>query len=236
MIKNILFDLDGTLLPMDQNVFIDAYMRTLAANLAPHGYDPQLLVKGIWAGTAAMVQNDGSKTNEQAFWDCFASLMGEHVCRDEPLFDTYYRTDFSLVQKACGFAAESKALIDKLKRIGCRLILATNPIFPPIATQMRIGWAGLSTTDFEWITTYDNSSFCKPNPKYYREIFEKLGLIAEECLMIGNDVTEDMVAQSLGCKVFLLTNDLINKQNKDISIYPHGGFAELLNYIETELN
>ena len=232
MIKNILFDLDGTLLPMDQDTFIDAYMRTLAAHMAPLGYDPKRLVKSIWAGTGAMIQNDGSKTNEQAFWECFAGIFGEKARDDEALFDQYYRTDFSNVQASCGYAPEAKPLIETLKQAGFRLILATNPIFPPIATHTRIQWAGLLPSDFAWITTYDNSHFCKPNPAYYREIFQKLDLIPEECLMVGNDVTEDMVAERLGCKVFLLTDCLINKQGTDVSVYPHGSFAQLLEYVK----
>ena len=54
---------------------------------------------------------------------------------------------------------------------------------------------------------------------------------AEECLMVGNDVEEDMIAEALGMKVFLLTDCLLNKENRDISVYPHGGFSELLEFI-----
>ena len=65
----ILFDLDGTLLPMDQEAFTKAYFQRLAAKLAPYGYEPDKLIDGVWAGTAAMVKNDGGRTNEEAFWD-----------------------------------------------------------------------------------------------------------------------------------------------------------------------
>ena len=66
---------------------------------------------------------------------------------------------------------------------------------------------------------------------YYRDILNKMGLKAEECLMVGNDVSEDMVARDLGMQVFLLTDCIINKENKDISQYPNGSFPELLAYI-----
>ncbi|MBE6985434.1 MAG: HAD family hydrolase [Ruminococcaceae bacterium] len=232
MIKNILFDLDGTLLPMDQDIFVDVYMRTLSKHMLPYGYDPQLLVKSIWTGTAAMVKNDGSKTNDAAFWECFAGIFGEDAPKDEPKFEEYYLQDFPAVKKSCGFVPEAKPLIDEVKRMGYRLILATNPIFPPVATNQRIAWAGLQVEDFEFVTTYDNSHYCKPNPEYYREIFKKLDLKPEECLMVGNDVGEDMVAATLGCKVFLLTDCLINKANVDISQYPNGSYAQLLNFIK----
>ena len=49
--------------------------------------------------------------------------------------------------------------------------------------------------------------------------------------MVGNDVQEDMIAASLGMKVFLLTDNLINRTGEDISCYPHGSFPELLTFI-----
>ena len=110
-------------------------------------------------------------------------------------------------------------------------MLATNPLFPAIATESRIRWAGLNKDDFELYTTYENSCFCKPNLDYYREILSRLGLQPEECLMVGNDVGDDMVARELGMQVFLLTDCLINKTNADLSQYPHGGFDELMAYI-----
>ena len=94
-------------------------------------------------------------------------------------------------------------------------------------------WMGLEPEDFAFITTYDNSSFCKPNPDYYREILGKLKLKSEECLMVGNDVGEDMIAEALGMQVFLLTDCLINRDGSDISRYPHGSFPELLSCIRS---
>ena len=114
-----------------------------------------------------------------------------------------------------------------------RVALATNPLFPAVATLSRIQWAGLNPEDFELVTTYENSRFCKPNPDYYREILGKLKLDGEECLMVGNDVGEDMIARRLGMKVFLLTDCLINKDNADISQFPNGSFPELLHYIRS---
>ena len=51
--------------------------------------------------------------------------------------------------------------------------------------------------------------------------------------MVGNDVGEDMIARELGMRVFLLTDCLINKLGADISAYPHGGFPELANFLNT---
>ena len=229
----ILFDLDGTLLPMDNDEFTKGYFKLLVKKLAPCGYEPQKLIDGVWAGTGAMVKNNGGKTNEQAFWAKFAEVLGEKVCADKPLFDEFYKNEFQNAKALCGFNPKASEAVHRLKEMGFRVVLATNPIFPSIATESRIKWAGLEPEDFELYTTYENIGFCKPNPAYYLEIAGRLGVSAEQCLMVGNDVTEDMeAAKKAGMTVFLLTDCLINKDNRDISVYPRGGFEQLMGFAE----
>lgn len=228
----VLFDLDGTLLPMDLDLFTKHYFKGLCVKMVPYGYDPDGLIAAIWSGTKAMVMNDGSCTGEKVFWDRFASILGEDVREREPDFADFYANEFQAVQKICGFNPESGRIVRDLKAAGYRVVLATNPIFPAIATESRARWAGLDPADFELVTTYDNSSFCKPNPAYYQEILDKIGATADECIMVGNDVKEDMVAASkLGMRTFLLTDCLLNKDELDVSGYPQGGFAELRAYL-----
>ncbi len=232
MRKAILFDLDGTLLPMDQERFTKSYFKRLVSMVAPLGYEPQALVDGIWKGTKAMVENDGSVTNEEAFWKCFIALFGEDSRKHIPIFQEFYRTEFQRVEQDCGKNPKAGETVSKLKKAGYRVILATNPIFPAIATESRIRWAGLQPEDFEYYTTYENSVHCKPNPEYYRDILRQIHLEPQECLMVGNDVEEDMVARSLGMDVFLLTDCMINRKGEDISGYPRGSFDELLLYVK----
>lgn len=230
-IKTVMFDLDGTLLPMDQDQFTKYYFGLLAKKLAPYGYAAEQLIGGIWAGTAAMVKNDGSCTNEEAFWKKFCAIMGEKVLEDKPLFEEFYRVEFQGAKASCGFAPQAAGLVKKLKAAGYRVLLATNPIFPAIATESRIRWAGLEPEDFALYTTYENACRCKPNPDYYRDILSSMELDGGECLMVGNDATEDTAAELAGMQVFLLTDCLINKENKDISRWPHGGFDQLEKFI-----
>lgn len=233
MITTVFFDLDGTLLPMDQDAFLDAYMGALAVKMAPYGYDSKLLIKSIWKGTGAMVMNDGSTRNDAVFWKTFSSAMGRDAEADEAVFLDFYANEFQNVAKACGFDARAAQTVAQMKEMGLRLVLATNPLFPAVATYSRAKWAGLDPDDFEYISTFENSFHSKPNPDYYREILDKLNLNSEECLMVGNDVAEDMIAQDLGMHVFLLTDCIINKSGKDISHYPHGSFPELLCYLRS---
>ena len=230
-LEAVLFDLDGTLLPMDMKEFTDRYFALLAKKALPYGYEARELVKNIWTGTKAMVLNDGSCTNEERFWECFAQMYGEDRLKDRDMFEEFYANEFGGAKAFCGFNPMAAGTVRLVKDLGLRVVLATNPLFPDIATRQRIAWAGLAPEDFELYTTYENCRYCKPNPDYYREVMEKTGLDPEACLMVGNDVDEDMVAGTLGMRVFLLTDCLINAQGKDISGYPHGGFEELMQFL-----
>lgn len=234
-IKTILFDLDGTLLPMNQEVFVKEYFTALVEKLALYGYEPKQLMQTVYNGVAAMVKNDGTCKNEQAFWRVFSSVYGEKAEEQEKLFIDFYANDFQKAKKCCGFNKQAKNIVDFCKNKGLRVVLATNPLFPSIATESRMQWAGLEKEDFDFFTVYENSTYCKPNHKYYQEILQKISANANECLMVGNDIDEDMVAKTLGMQVFLLTDNLINKRNEDISKYPNGSFEQLKEWIELNI-
>ena len=231
-LKAVFFDLDGTLLPMDQEIFVKAYFSLLAKKMAPHGFDPQLLVKGIWAGTEAMIRNDGSCTNEERFWQVFPTVCGERVREYEPVLDDFYRKEFQQVKDVCGFDADADRAVKAVREKGWMAVLATNPIFPSVATESRAKWAGLDLSDFAHYTVYENSSSSKPNLLYYQSLLDRFGLKGEEVLMVGNDVGEDMIAETLGMKTFLITRDLINKKNEDVSRWPNGTLTDLISYLE----
>ena len=230
-ITTVLFDLDGTLLPMDQDSFVKAYFGLLAKKLAPYGYEAQPLIAAVWAGTKAMVANTGEYLNETMFWNTFSDILGQDIRRCHSVLEDFYANEFQAGQQVCGYTPDAAKTIGLVKEKGLTAVLATNPIFPAIATHSRIRWAGLNAEDFALISTYENFSCSKPNPEYYREILRRMNVSAGECLMIGNDVEEDMIARELGMEVFLLTDCIINKEEKDISSYPHGGCAQLTDFL-----
>ena len=233
MLKAILFDLDGTLLPMDQAVFAGTYFKRIMEHSCPLGYTPDQFMAGMKSGITAMVKNDGSRSGEEAFWEAFASVCGSGIRENKAHIDAFYEEKFDGISAVCGFTPRAAEAVHRAKALGLRVILATNPIFPAAATYKRIKWAGLDKEEFELVTTYENFGLCKPNPAYYTEILRRTGLSPDECLMVGNDVAEDAVAgESAGLSVFLLTDCLLNKHDADISVYPHGSFDELNAYID----
>lgn len=230
-VKYILFDLDGTLLPMDQDVFVRAYFKLLTKKMLPYGYEAKALIDGVWAGTEAMTENDGSRTNEEAFWQRFAEFAGVNAMEDKPVFEEFYRVEFQRAASSCGYNPEAAATVALCRELGYRVVLAVNPLFPLSAMVSRLKWAGVDPAVFERITSYENSSYAKPNPEYYRELLRSLGAAPEECVMVGNDVKEDMAAETLGVRCFLLTDCLINPDHADVSRWEHGGFPLLQNFL-----
>ncbi len=233
MITTVFFDLDGTLLPMDNDEFTKVYFKLLCKKLAPLGYSSEELVKAVWSGMAAMVKNDGADSNEAVFWREFEKVLGSKVLKDREFIDEFYINEFNEAKAVCGFDEKLVSLVHDLRSHGIKVVLATNPIFPSAATESRIRWAGFEPSVFEHYTTYENTSYCKPNPQYYQYLMEKVGVSPEECIMIGNDALEDAAAEEAGMKVFLLTDNLINKTDTDITRYPNGDVDALSGYLQS---
>lgn len=231
MITTVMFDLDGTLLPFLQEDFIKLYFGGLCKKLVPHGYDSDGVVKNVWKGTEAMVRNDGSRLNSEAFWEVFRGAFPDKV--DARGFcDDFYTKEFDAVKACMKYVPDHKPLIDRLKGAGLDIVLATNPLFPECAVATRLAWVGLSNSDFSYITHYDNSTFCKPNPKYFTELLEKLGKKPGECVMVGNNVSEDIVpTAALGIKNFLSTEFIENPKGEDISQLSSGTLEQAADFI-----
>ncbi len=226
-ITTVLFDLDGTLLPMNQDMFVATYFGALAEKLSYYGYDKEELTAVIWRGMKAMMKNTTDEKNEAVFWRVFTDAYGEKGRRDVSVFEEFYEKDFPRVRKSVGVAPEAAEVIALVRNLGLKAVLATNPMFPKTATHQRVAWAGLSVGDFEMISTFEDFTRCKPNPEYFTELLAKLCLTPDEVVMVGNDAEEDMAAAKLGIPVFLLTHSLVNRKGVDLSTVPHGDFDDL---------
>lgn len=235
MLTTVLFDLDGTLLPMKLDQFLESYFDLLAKKLTSHGYNPNKITDGLWEGLMAMINNDGSRTNENVFMDRFSKEVGRDARADLPLFHDFYGNEFHGAKAACDYDPKAVETVAAVKARGFRVVLATNPLYPAVATESRMRWAGFDPQDFDTYTTYEDFHYCKPNPAYFQELLDKLGLQPEECLMVGNDAKEDTCAAEIGIRVFLLPKWLVNRDNLDISSYPQGNFDDLLRYIDSLL-
>lgn len=231
MIKTVLFDLDGTLLPFVQDEFVKQYFGGLCKKLAPLGYVPDSVVKHVWKGTEAMIKNDGSRSNREAFWEVFRGA-NPGMPDVETLCDEFYTKEFDSVKACLKYVPNHKSMMDRLKAAGLEVVLATNPIFPMCAQETRMSWAGLTREDFIYITSYENSSYCKPNPKYFVELLEKINAKPSECVMVGNSVREDILStKPLGIESFLVDEFIENPDNADVSGFNRGSVADAEKFV-----
>ncbi len=233
--KAILFDLDGTLLPMDMKKFTEGYFMDLysAVNM------PEIAIKdfteAIWQGTYAMMKNDGSKTNREVFWEFFGQKMGYDKKQTEEMDAkclSFYSHEFVAAKRFCMDNPLAKQAVEIAKTKADKVILATNAIFPMAGHRTRLGWLGLKEEDFDYVTCYEDEYFCKPNPKYFEAIMNKMGLEPQDCLMIGNDEREDMLcASTVGLDAFLITDTMIPYKEQPWN-GDKGSFTDMLSMLE----
>ncbi len=234
MIKVILFDLDGTLLPMDTDDFVKYYLKELGPRVA-HIMDPNEFIKALWAGTEAMLRNlDPNKTNEQVFEETFLSLAKVKKEDIWPTLDDFYEKVFPTFSHLCTPSPLSKKIAEEAINQGYRVAVATNPVFPKAAIYERIKWAGVSDIPFEIITVYEENSFTKPHREYYQNLCDRLGVKPEDCLMVGNDKQEDMSASQIGMKTFLVEGWVIDRGEPQYRIDDQGTLEELYEKLKNE--
>lgn len=227
--KCALIDLDGTLLGMNQNEFVEHYFKGLLSKFSE--IDSALFISSLKKGIEAMYANNGIQSNEEKFWEVFCDCIGFEKEYFDKKFEDFYLNDFLKYQQYTYIKKESRILIDVLKEKGYQIVCATNPLFPKIATYTRIKWAGLKIEDFIEITTFENYHYCKPNPLYFKEIIKKNNLDVSNTIMIGNDLFEDTGANSLGIKVYIVNDDLLG-DNKEKNYEFIGSMNSLINEIK----
>ncbi len=214
MKTTIFFDLDGTLLPMNFNQFMEKYFKALSK----HFYDmmpPDTLQKAVMGGTEAMVKDQSDKTNEDVFMSYFSQFVNDDMELYKNCFNEFYVSDgFQTVKEATSQNELMQEAVKVLKDKGYSVVVATNPLFPMQANLERIKWAGLDAEDFTFITSLEANTKCKPSPLFYQELLDELDLTSEEVLMVGNDYLEDLAASECGIETYIVQGNTLNDEVK----------------------
>lgn len=214
--KAVLFDLDGTLLNIDMDYFLKQYFGRMVVMAREQGYqNAEKLVQHVYQSTEQMVMNkDPERTNQDVFEEDFYRSWSYPPQDFNPFFDYFYERGFPELRKYCRPFPGVSDMIQHLREKGYKIVISTNPVFPLTAIQQRLDWAEIGHIDFDLVTSFENMHYCKPHIEYYEEIVNTLGLHASECLMVGNDVGEDMIAGKIGMKTFLVEDMLIDRGEK----------------------
>jgi len=191
-IRAILFDLDDTLLENNMERFLKGYFGLLAPHVAQL-VPPDKFMPALLAATRAMVENaDPTVTNQQAFIADFFPRVGRTAEEMMPVFDDFYATQFGKLRSQARTLPEARPVVQAAFDAGCDVVIATNPLFPETAIRQRMEWAGVADFPFKLVTSYEVMHSCKPHARYYTEIVERLGRQPGECVMVGDDWSNDI--------------------------------------------
>lgn len=207
----ILFDLDGTLLDIDFPTLMHDYLRELGP-IASSVFgldDPRAAVGVVMLGTEAMMTEHPGVLNKEMFDVASEEATGVDIRTPEhqEVFDRFYREVFPNLSTAHGPVSGARELLEALIERDIPFAIATQPLFPRLATQSRLEWAGISDLDLPIVTTYENSTSTKPRRAYFEEVAGKLGVDPEKCLMVGDDAELDLPAAAAGMKTWYVGSD-----------------------------
>lgn len=234
MKKLIMTDLDCTLLPMDQDAYIQLYVTQIAKLFYSHGFDGKEIAKATMQASFMMAKNDGSRTNRDAFEEAFRSLVKDRAQEAIDIFPEVYGEPYDVIKDVTKVNPHAEEIVKLMKEKAEFVVVATQPMFPLEAVVKRLSWTNLTPDMFDDITIYDESTFSKPNTGYYKEIMDKYGADPSNTVMFGNDVNEDILpCKQLGIETFLLTDGLINAQNHDITELRQGNYIDMIEYLKS---
>ncbi len=212
--SHLLVDLDGTLLGLDIDRFLPAYLQQLAAFVGEAVRLPDFSPR-LMAAVQAMVarRTDGS-TNAEAFYATFRAGLAPETSRAcDDAFMAFYRDVFPSLRQHTRTMPGARAFVAAARRRGHRLILATSAVFPRFVIEERLAWAGISPAAFDGITSFETCRYNKPDPQYYAEILAIHGVSPDAALMVGNDLRDDGAATQAGINFAFIEGRYARRQN-----------------------
>jgi len=177
----IFLDYDGTLVEERSEEFYKLYFKLLSKkSKLPFEKIYNLVMESV---NETLENDDENITLFEKFLEIIShkSSIGKNYWLE--FFIDFYQNEFNEIKKV---TIPKDNIIKKIKKTDHQLIFASNPLFPKIAVEKRISFAGLSPNNFIYISHMENSHFAKPNPKFFKEILNSLNLDPKNCVMIGD--------------------------------------------------
>lgn len=205
----LLLDLDNTLLKNDVSVFADVYLKALGDHI-DQSTSGQIRQHILLATQAMTAKDTPALTLEQVFDRSFYPGIGINKVDVWDSMQIFYDQVFPTLKSVTAARPAAKRLVEYGFEKKYKVVVATNPLFPRIATLQRLDWADLpiSSYPFDLISSYESFHFAKPQPAYYTEILAQLGWLPLPAVMIGNSLEDDVgPASTLGIPVFWLKED-----------------------------
>lgn len=208
MLKCLAFDMDGTLLDINLSAFIAFYAKDFAGMVADIGRKSLVSVTAQLGATLLDLNNNAREDDDrrrnrdyvfEQVWNRCGVMMDDPVVAEA--FE-YYEREVLPARNHKLIDAEpmkgSAEILELAQSRGLKVALLTNPSFSRACIECRMGWGELLDVPFELVTSWENSTRCKPSATYYQESLAKMGLAPEEVLMVGNDPKRDFCSPDIG--------------------------------------
>jgi len=234
-IEAVWFDLDGTLVQVDMQVFVPAYLQRLSARLAALA-DPRTTARILREAVMQILLTPaGEQTLEELLLDSLQERLGIHPDQYRQGLAAFCREDLAELSPLVKAHLRTRELLEACLARGWRLVLATNPIFPRAVIEARLAWGGLADLPFEIITSYETARCCKPHLAYFQGLLDALELPPDACLMVGNDTQHDLAASRAGVPTCLLTTWRIERPGERFAANWEGDHEDFLSLLRTGL-
>ena len=209
MIQAILFDLDDTLLGNNMDQFMPVYFSLISKYAHDVMEEKRFMQELLYCTQQVIESTDTTLTNRDVFWQAFQQRNNLDPTELEPFFYEFYRSEFPQLRVVTQFRPTAVRCVQACFDLGLKVVIATNPLFPGIAIEQRLAWAGVPVTEFDYalVTTYENMHATKPHLAYYREILTAVNCPPQSALMIGDDWEMDIEpAAKLGMSCYWLSD------------------------------
>jgi len=204
-LQAVLFDLDNTLILFEELEFFKHYTARLYLSFRDL-MSPQEFSQRLIRSTRMMVNNNGDLTNGEFFINDFADGIDIDTGELWQRFANFYENEFEQFRPLMKPVDGAREVISSVRQQGLKVVIASNPMFPTSVQLTRLRWAGLEDIPFDLITSVENMNYVKPRLEYYQQICDKITVAPENCLMVGNDPFNDMIAGKIGMATFLTTD------------------------------
>ncbi len=231
-LRGVLFDLDGTLLQVEMEEFIPAYI----AGLGRHFHDlaqPEPFARSVKSAIRTLLsEEDGTTSNEARFLAILEASLGIPAALFPERLRAFCDDGLGELAPLVRPLPLARSILERCFVGGLKVAIATNPVFPRAVIEARLRWGGLADFPYDLVTSYENTRFCKPQTGFFREVAAVLGLEPEACMMVGNDTSHDLAARVAGIPTFLVDTFLVDRSQGQFAADFRGGHGELLRWLE----
>ncbi len=231
-VKAVFIDLDGTLLQVEMEEFIPAYISGLSRHFADIAHHYTFCTTVRTAISALLASENDDMDNKELFFAVLKHRLGI----DPGLFDErlarYCADGLASLKSFIHPLPQASRILECCRERGLAVILATNPVFPRPLVDARLAWGGIGDFPFDLVTSIENTRYCKPDPRYFRDLLKRFGLAPAEAVMVGNDTEHDLAASEVGIATFLVDTWLADRCSGNFRTDYRGGHPELLRFLE----